>query len=225
MMNKFELGLNEVMEYDVDESIETELKAFKERIEDVKLEEVQEFKNWVKVYKAMNYDMFPDLVIENIYKFNNKSAIVEINFKGLKEYDLLHLNDTDLTVTIMNVKEGMVKTNRVRRLLVPQTPEEALKYATSHLYYHDIDDIALTIKEVQENGSKYNVTKQMNEFFNSKPNKPSKTLTKDEKKKAMEKSPNREPLNKPKQKVQQKPIKKQKAGLAMSILKAFKIID
>lgn len=224
MMNKFELGINEVMEYDVDESIEQELKSFHEKIKDVKMEEVQEFKNWVKVYKAMNYDMFPELKIENIYKFNNKSAIVEINFKGLKEYDLLHLNDTDLTVTIMNVKEDMVRTQRVRRLLVPQTPEEALKYATSQLYYHDIDDIAVTIKEVQENGSKYNVTKQMNEFLNSKQNESSKTLSEDEKKKAMEKSPNREPLNKPKQKVQQKPIKKQKTGLAMSILKAFKLV-
>ena len=119
----------------------------------------------------------------------------------------------------------MVKTNRVRRLLVPQTPDEALKYATSHLYYHDIDDIALTIKEVQENGSKYNVTKQMNEFLNSKTAKPSKIISEEEKKKVMEKSPNREPLNKPEQKVQQKPVKKQKTGLAMSILKAFKIIN
>lgn len=198
MKNNFELQINEVMEYDVDDSIENELQEFYGKIKDMKLSEVKEFKNWLKIYKAMNYDIFPDLIIENIYKFNNYSAVIEINFKGLKEYDLLYMNESDLTVTVMNVKEGMVKTQKARRLLIPQNPEEALKYASSQLYFNDIDNIGITIDDIKNNGDKYNVTEQLKDYLCIKENREGKELSKEEKEKEMNKSVNREPLDKKK---------------------------
>lgn len=208
MKNVFELQLNEVMEYGVDNSIEEELKVFYSKIKNIKINEIKEFKNWIKVYKALNYDIFKDLVIEDIYKFNNNAAIVELNFKGLKEYDLLLLDDEHLIVTVMNVKEGMVKTQKIRRLLVPQNIDEALKYAVSQLYFNDMDDIAITMKEIEENGKRYSVIKELKEFLSIYDDAPKKELTKEEKEKEMQKSVNRQPLNK-----ENKPVEKKKRGI------------
>lgn len=194
MKNVFELQLNEVMEYGVDNTIEEELKQFHSKVKGMKKSEVKEFKNWIKVYKALNYDIFKDLVIEDIYKFNNNAAIVELNFKGLKEYDLLLLDDEHLIVTVMNVKEGMVKTQRIRRLLVPQNTDEALKYAVSQLYFNDMDDIATTMKEIEANGKRYSVMEELKEQLSIYNNTPKKELTKEEKEEEMKKSVNRQPL-------------------------------
>ena len=196
MKNVFELQLNEVMEYGVDNSIEEELKVFHSKIKNIKRTEIKEFKNWIKVYKALNYDIFKDLVIEDVYKFNNNAAIVELNFKGMKEYDLLLLEDEHLIVTVMNVKEGMVKTQKIRRLLVPQNTDEALKYAVSQLYFNDMDDIAITMKEIEENGKRYSVMKELKEFLSIYDDTPKKELTKEEKEEEMKKSVNRQPLAK-----------------------------
>lgn len=195
MKNVFELQLNEVVEYGVDSAIEEELKQFHDKVKGLKVSEVREFKNWIKVYKALNYDIFKDLTIENIYKFSNDAAIVELNFKGLKEYDLLCLNNDDLSVSVMNVKEGMVKTQRIRRLLVPQNTDEALKYAVSQLYFNDMDDIATTMKEIEANGERYSVMNELKEFLSIYNNTSKKELTEKEKEEEMKKSVNRKPLH------------------------------
>jgi hypothetical protein len=216
MKNSLDLQLNEVMEYGVDNSIEEELKIFHNKVKNIKRTEIKEFKNWIKVYKALNYDIFKDLVIEDIYKFNNNAAIVELNFKGLKEYDLLLLDDEHLIVTVMNVKEGMVKTQKIRRLLVPQNTDEALKYAVSQLYFNDMDDIAITMKEIEENGKRYSVMNELKEQLSIYNNTPKKELTKEEKEEEMKKSVNRQPLNKENIKTE-KPKKK-------SLFNCFKVI-
>ena len=114
MINKMNLKINEVIEYDVDDNIEKELNNFYNKIRGIRFEEIDKFENWLNVYKILNYDIFENLVIRNIYKFNEKSAVIELKFNGKLEYDLLNFHDDDLTVTVINVKDDAVKRN-VRR--------------------------------------------------------------------------------------------------------------
>lgn len=167
MKNKNEIKLyeNEVLEYDVDNLIEEELKDFHNKIKNIKEDEILQFKNWMKIYKSLNYDIFEGLTISKIYRFNKFSAVVELTFNKEKEYDLLAVNEEDKTVGVMNVKNGSVKKKVVRRLLLPETPEEALMYASSEMDADTIESIGQTIKELETNGDKYDVTKKVGKYL------------------------------------------------------------
>ena len=155
MINKMNLRINEVIEYDVDDNIEKELNNFYNKIRGIRFEEISKFENWLNVYKILNYDIFKNLVIRNIYKFNEKSAVIELKFNGKIEYDLLSFNDDDLTVTVINVKDDAVKRNVIRRFLLPQDAEEALIYATSPVSYKDVEAVGVTLNEIKNNGKSY----------------------------------------------------------------------
>ena len=163
-MKKFELKLkeNEELIVDCDDLMEQELKKFHESIKDLKLKEARIFNNWVKIYKMLNYDIIEGIVINKVYKFNNYSAIIELTFRGHKEYDLLNLNPETMTVAVMNVKEKAVRPYIVRRLLIPNTVEEALSFAKSQLVKEGIESVSKTIKELETKGDKYDVTDQLN---------------------------------------------------------------
>ena len=163
-MKKFELVLkdNEELIVDCDDLMEQELKKFHESIKGLKLKEARIFNNWVKIYKMLNYDIIEGIVINKVYKFNNYSAIIELTFRGHKEYDLLNLNPETMTVAVMNVKEKAVRPYIVRRLLIPNTVEEALSFAKSKLVKEGIESVSKTIKELEAKGDKYDVTDQLN---------------------------------------------------------------
>ena len=163
-MKKFELVLkdNEELIVDCDDLMEQELKKFHESIKGLKLKEARIFNNWVKIYKMLNYDIIEGIVINKVYKFNNYSAIIELTFRGHKEYDLLNLNPETMTVAVMNVKEKAVRPYIVRRLLIPNTVEEALSFAKSKLVKEGIESVSKTIKELETKGDKYDVTDQLN---------------------------------------------------------------
>lgn len=155
MLNKMNLRINEVVEYDVDDNIEKELNNFYNKIRGIRFEEINKFENWLNVYKILNYDIFENLVIRNIYKFNEKSAVIELKFNGKIEYDLLTFNDDDLTVTVINVKDDAVKRTVIRRFLLPQDAEEALMYATSPISYKDVEAVGITLNDIKNNGKNY----------------------------------------------------------------------
>ena len=162
-MKKYNLNLkeNEEMIVDVDDLMETELTKFKETIKDLTEEDIKLFGNWVKIYKLLNYDIIEGLTFEKVYRFNDYSAVIELTFRGNKEYDLLNLNPETMTVACMNVKNNSVRPYVVRRLLIPDTVEEALSFAKSELPQAGIESVAKTIKDLEANGEKYNVTKQI----------------------------------------------------------------
>lgn len=150
-MKKYNLNLkeNEEMMYDCDDLMEQELVAFKKSIKDIKEKDITKFGNWTKIYKALNYDIFEGLEVKNTIKFNDYSAVVEITFRGKTEYDLINLNPESMTVACMNVKDDKVRPYVIRRLLVPQTVEEALMYAKSPLPEDGIKSVAKTIEAVK----------------------------------------------------------------------------
>lgn len=191
MKNKNEIKLyeNEVLEYDVDDLIEEELKDFHNKIKNIKEDEMLQFKNWMKIYKSLNYDIFEGLTISKIYRFNKFSAIVELTFNKEKEYDLLAVNEEDKTVGVMNVKNGSVKKKVIRRLLLPETPEEALMYASSEMDSDTLESIGQTIKEIETNGDKYDVTKKVGKYLglNVKENKKEKKVETKKENKSVEK--------------------------------------
>jgi hypothetical protein len=162
-MKKYNLNLkeNEELIVDCDDLMETELAKFKETIKDLSEEDVKVFANWVKVYKLLNYDIIDGLTIEKVYKFNEYSAVIELTFRGNKEYDLLNLNPETMTVSCMNVKNESVRPYVVRRLLLPDTVEDALSFAKSQLPREGIESVGITISEIQTKGEKYNVTEQI----------------------------------------------------------------
>ena len=162
-MKKYNLNLkeNEELIVDCDDLMETELANFKEAIKDLSEEDVKVFGNWVKVYKLLNYDIIDGLMIEKVYKFNEYSAVIELTFRGNKEYDLLNLNPETMTVSCMNVKNESVRPYVVRRLLLPDTVEDALSFAKSQLPREGIESVGITISEIQTKGEKYNVTRQI----------------------------------------------------------------
>ena len=159
-MKKYKLNLkeNEEMIVDVDDLMATELVKFKEAIKDLNETEIKIFDNWVKIYKILNYDIIDNLQVEKVYKFNECSAVVEITFRGVTEYDLLNLNPETMTVACMNVKNNSVRNYVTRRLLIPDTIEEALSFAKSDLPEEGIKAITKTIDSIKKHGDKYNVT-------------------------------------------------------------------
>ena len=154
-MKNYKLNLkeNEEMMFDVDEMMEQELVKFKDSIKGIK--EFNRFNIWTKVYKMLNYDIIDDLKVEEVYKFNDTAAVIKLSFRGKVEYDFLNLNPKSMTVGCMNVRDDKVRPYVVRRLLVPQTVEEALMYAKSPLPEEGIKTIKESLDELTKNGSKY----------------------------------------------------------------------
>ena len=130
--------------------MEKELLNFKKSIKGLSDKKIKQFENWIKVYKLLNYDIIEEIEINKVYKFNDYSAVVELTFRGSKEYDLLNLNPETMTVACMNVKSNAVRPYVVRRLLVPNTVEEALSFAKSELPKEGIASVATTIKDIED---------------------------------------------------------------------------
>ena len=163
-MKKFELVLkdNEELIVDCDDLMEQELSMFHATIKGLTLKEVRKFENWVKVYKALNYDIIDGLVVNKVYRFSKFAAVIELTFRGHKEFDLINLNPETMTVAVMNVKETSVRPYIVRRLLIPHTVEQALSFAKSTLPEEGVKAVSKTIKDLEVNGSKYDVTEHLN---------------------------------------------------------------
>lgn len=168
-MKKYELNLkeNEELIVDVDDTMETELPKFKEAIKGLKVKDIKLFNNWVKIYKLLNYDIIEGLVINKVYKFNDFAAVIELTFRGKKEYDMLHLNPQTMTVACMNVKNDSVRPYVVRRLLIPNTIEDALSFAKSALPEEGIKAVKDCLNNLKSHGDKFDVTEQikLNEGF------------------------------------------------------------
>ena len=163
-MKKFELVLkdNEELIVDCDDLMEQELSMFHATIKGLTLKEARKFENWVKVYKLLNYDIIDGLEVNKVYRFSKFAAVIELTFRGHKEYDLLNLNPETMTVAVMNVKEKSVRPYIVRRLLIPHTVEQALGFAKSVLPEEGVKAVSKTIKDLEVNGSKYDVTEHLN---------------------------------------------------------------
>lgn len=168
-MKKYELILkeNEELIVDVDDSMETELPKFKEAVKGLKVKEIRLFNNWVKIYKLLNYDIIDDLVVNKVYKFNDYAAVIELSFRGKIEYDMLHLNPQTMTVACMNVKDNCVRPYVVRRLLLPNTVEDALSFAKSMLPEEGIKSVKECLDKLKLYGDKFDVTNQLNLNDNS----------------------------------------------------------
>ena len=163
-MKKFELVLkdNEELIVDCDDLMEQELVKFHESIKGLTLKEARKFENWIKVYKLLNYDIIDGLEVNKVYRFSKFSAVIELTFRGHKEYDLLNLNPETMTVAVMNVKEKSVRPYIVRRLLIPHTVEQALAFAKAPLPEEGVKAVSKTIKDLEVNGGKYDVTEHLN---------------------------------------------------------------
>lgn len=163
-MNNYKLNLknNEEMINDVDDLMEKEHVKFMKAIKGLTEEDIVNFNNWVKVYKLLNYDIISDLKIDKIYRFNDLAIVVELTFRGNKEYDFLCLNPNDLTVSCMNIRNNSARDYISRRLLIPQTPEEALMFAKAPLDKQGVKVLNDTLKLLQTDGSRYDVTEKMN---------------------------------------------------------------
>ena len=163
-MKKFELVLkdNEELIVDCDDLMEQELVKFHESIKGLTLKEARKFENWIKVYKLLNYDIIDGLEVDKVYRFSKFAAVIELTFRGHKEYDLLNLNPEIMSVAVMNVKEKSVRPYIVRRLLIPHTVEQALAFAKAPLPEEGVKAVSKTIKDLEVNGSKYDVTEHLN---------------------------------------------------------------
>ena len=158
-MKKYELVLNnnEELMVDVDDLMAEELVTFKNKIKGMK--DFAKFNNWTKAYKALNYDIIEGLKVEQTYKCNETAAVIKLSFRGKEEYDLLHLNPETMTVACMNVKEDKVRPYVVRRLLVPQNVDDALKYAKSPLPEEGIKTVKATLEQIKKDGDKPEASK------------------------------------------------------------------
>ena len=164
-MKKYELVLknNEELIIDCDDLMEQEMVEFAELTKVVEEADLTLFDNWVGLYKVLNYDIMEEITIDKVYKFNPNCAVIELTFRNTKEFDFLSFNPEDMTVSCMNQKGDLVRNYIVRRLLVPQTTEEALSFAKSQMSQEAIEKLAVTIEELKTKGDAYEV--QLNETF------------------------------------------------------------
>jgi hypothetical protein len=164
-MKKYELVLknNEELIVDCDDLMEQEMVEFAELTKVVEESDLTLFDNWVGLYKVLNYDIMEEITIDKVYKFNPNCAVIELTFRGEKEFDFLSFNPEDMTVSCMNQKGDAVRKYIVRRLLVPQTAEEALSFAKSEMSQEAIEKLAVTIEELKTKGDVYEV--QLNTTF------------------------------------------------------------
>ena len=158
-MKKYELVLknNEELIIDCDDLMEQELVKFQEAVKDIEETDLTLFDNWVNVYKLLNYDIIENLTVDKVYKFNSNCAVIELTFRNVKEYDFLSFNSEDMTVSCMNVKDDAVRNYIVRRLLVPQTTEDALSFAKINMVEEAMRKLQITINELKSTGEHYEV--------------------------------------------------------------------
>ena len=158
-MKKYELVLknNEELIVDCDDLMEQELVKFMEATKDIEETDLTLFDNWVNIYKLLNYDIIENLSVDKVYKFNSNCAVIELTFRNVKEYDFLSFNSEDMTVSCMNVKDDAVRNYIVRRLLVPQTTEEALSFAKVNMVEEAMKKLQITINELKSKGANYEV--------------------------------------------------------------------
>jgi hypothetical protein len=158
-MKKYELVLknNEELIIDCDDLMEQELVKFQEAVKDIEETDLTLFDNWVNVYKLLNYDIIENLTVDKVYKFNSNCAVIELTFRNVKEYDFLSFNSEDMTVSCMNVKDDAVRNYIVRRLLVPQTTEDALSFAKINMVEEAMRKLQITINELKSKGAHYEV--------------------------------------------------------------------
>ena len=158
-MKKYELVLknNEELIVDCDDLMEQELVKFQEAVKDMEETDLTLFDNWVNIYKLLNYDIIENLSVDKVYKFNSNCAVIEVTFRNVKEYDFLSFNSEDMTVSCMNAKDDAVRNYIVRRLLVPQTTEEALSFAKTNMVEEAMKKLQITINELKTKGVNYEV--------------------------------------------------------------------
>ena len=165
MKNIFELRENEVMENDVDELMDNEISMFLEKVNVIPENNRTQFRNWVKIYKMLNYDIFEDLKVQKVYRFNKCGAVIQLNYKGQIEYDFLAFDENDMTVTVMGIKDDKVKKEYVRRLLIPKNSEEALMYAKAPMDEEMLLSLGKTFKDLQDNKAKFDVTDKLAKYL------------------------------------------------------------
>lgn len=156
--NIMKLNKGEELRFDVDDLMEKELKEFHDKIKDIDSEEISYFRNWLTIYKILNYDIFENLKILELYRFNNNSAVIELEYKGNKEYDLLTYDGE--TVSRINVRDNKMR-DHIRRILIPKTVEEALAYAIRPLTEKDIKATAKVLNKLNEEHDKYKVDNKL----------------------------------------------------------------
>ena len=159
---------NEELVFDMDDLMEQELANFNKVVKSINKDEIKQFKNWLKLYKTLNYDIIDSLEIKNIFRFNACAAVIELKFNNKTEYDLLYFNAEDMTVSCMNVRKNNVRNYMVRRMLIPTTVEEALMYAKSELTEKTINSISKTIDKIKTESDKYMVTSKLIKHLNIK---------------------------------------------------------
>jgi hypothetical protein len=163
IMKKYMLNLkeNEEMMNDVDDQMETIMAGFTKAVKDLNEDDLEIFANWVKVYKLLNYDIIPDLKVEKIFRLNDVVAGVVVNFRGVREFDLLSFNHKEMTVTCLNAKDGKSRDYIVRRLLVPTTVEEALMYAKQPLDKIGNKLLVSTFEQITKHSKKLDATESI----------------------------------------------------------------
>ena len=206
-MKKYKLNLreNEELIVDVDDTIEALMPNFIQVTNKLKHKHALYFNNWVSLYKTLNYDTIEGLVVDDIYRVNDYAAVIELTFNGKKEYDFLVLNHEDMTVSCMNRKENSVRNYLVRRLLAPQSVEEALSFAKSKMSDEAIKQLMQTAKDIETKGERYKVILQ-DKFVteNVIVRKPV------EEPKAVETTEEQQPVEEPKTTEEQQPVEEPK---------------
>jgi hypothetical protein len=163
--NNIKLNENEVVKYDVDHYMDKQLSMFQEIVKGIEEDKIKQFRNWVKLFKTLNYDIIEGLEVRNIYRFNKSSAVVELEFNKKTEYDFIAFNEKEMSVTVITVKGGQVDKHVVKRLLIPTTVEEALMYVESEVDNVIIDSLAITYKELMNDKNKFKISDGLNRYI------------------------------------------------------------
>ena len=169
---------NEVVKYDIDDYMDNQLSMFQEIVKSIEVDKIKQFRNWVKLFKTLNYDIIDNLSVNHIYRFNKFSAVVELEFNKKVEYDFISFDEKEMMVTILTVKNGQVAPKVIRRMLIPTTSEEALMYIESEIENDIIDSLAVTYKDLMKHKDRYKLSDGLNKHllskvdFNGKTNKP-----------------------------------------------------
>ena len=163
--NNIKLNENEVVKYDVDHYMDKQLSMFQEIVKGIEEDKIKQFRNWVKLFKTLNYDIIEGLEVRNVYRFSKYSAVVELEFNKKTEYDFIAFNEEEMSVTVMTVKGGQVDKHVTKRLLIPTTVEEALMYIESEVDNDIIDSLAITYKKLMDDKNKFKISDGLNKYI------------------------------------------------------------
>ena len=154
-----------VVKYDVDHYMDKQLSMFQEIVKGIEEDKIKQFRNWVKLFKTLNYDIIEGLEVRNVYRFSKYSAVVELEFNKKTEYDFIAFNEEEMSVTVMTVKGGQVDKHVTKRLLIPTTVEEALMYIESEVDNDIIDSLAITYKKLMDDKNKFKISDGLNKYI------------------------------------------------------------